>query len=332
MIRKIDISHKTIFFIAGFILAMWILYQIRDVILLLFVAVIFTSALSPYVEKLVSWKVPKGFAIAFIYVIIFSVLGTLFWLIINPLIEQTSSLSTTFPQTVEKLLPAGTINRNFLEQKTTDLFGNAVEVTLAIFSNTIALVSVAVLTFYLLLDKSRFEKLLSQIFWNQQAKAKRIIEKIEDVLGAWLRGQIILSIVIGVFSYLLLFMLNIPYALPLAILAGIMEVVPVIGPIISAIPAIFIAYVSSEAPTLPVFVALGYLAIQQLENHIIVPQVMKRAVGLNPLVVILAIAVGGRLLGIAGALLAVPITVVGQIIVEELLKGSDTSIAEKLTD
>lgn len=323
MNRKVDISHKTIIFIAGFIGALWVIYQIKDVILLLFVAIIFMSALSPYVERMVGWKIPKSLAIALIYVLTILVLGSLIYVIITPLIEQTASLSVSLPHTIEKLMPPGTFNRSLIEERLTDVFGNALGVTVTIFSNTIAIISVAVLTFYLLLDKERFEKLLAGLFINNQQRAKQIIEKIEYMLGAWLRGQVVLSIVIGVFSYILLFALNIPYALPLAILAGIMEVVPVIGPIISAIPAILIAYVSSPSPAIALIVAIGYLVIQQLENHIVVPQVMKRAVGLNPLVVILAIAVGGRLLGIAGALLAVPITVVGQIIVQEVLNPKE---------
>lgn len=326
MMRKIDISHKTIFFIAGFIGALWVIYQIKDVILLLFVAIILMSALSPFVEKLMKWKFPKGVAIGLIYLVIVLVIGSLLYLIVTPLIEQTSSLTTSLPHTIEKLMPPGTFNRNIVEQKITDIFGNALGVTVTIFSNVIAIVSVAVLTFYLLLDKDRFENLLSQAFVNNQPRAKKLIKRIEDILGAWLRGQAILSLVIGVFSYILLFLLNIPFAMPLAILAGILEVVPVIGPIISAVPPIIIAYVSFPSPAVALFVGLGYLVIQQLESHIIVPQVMKRAVGLNPLVVILAIAVGGRLLGISGALLAVPITVVGQIIVEEIINSKDSII------
>jgi predicted PurR-regulated permease PerM len=136
-----------------------------------------------------------------------------------------------------------------------------------------------------------------------------------------MRGQLALSFIIGGAAYLGLSILSVPYALPLAILAGIMEVVPVIGPIVSAIPAILIAYLIS--PFLALMVALIYFVIQQLENHLIVPQVMNKAVGLNPLVVILAIAIGGRLLGISGALLAVPITVVIQIITEDILNNEE---------
>jgi predicted PurR-regulated permease PerM len=164
----------------------------------------------------------------------------------------------------------------------------------------------------------RLDDLIVQFSFGKQVKAMRIVRKAEEKLGGWLRGQLALSLIIGLAAYILLSALNIPYALPLAVLAGIMEVVPVIGPIVSAIPAILIAYIS--APFSAIWVALGYFVIQQLENHLVVPQVMKYSVGLNPLVVILAVAIGGRLLGISGALLAVPITVVVQIIIEEVLR------------
>ena len=127
-----------------------------------------------------------------------------------------------------------------------------------------------------------------------------------------------MSVIIGLLSYIGLTVLGIPYALPLSLIAGVLEVIPVIGPIISAIPAILIAVVFS--PFLGLGVAALYFVIQQLENHLIVPQVMKRAVGLNPLVVILAIAIGSKLLGLAGALLAVTLAVVGQIIVTEIIE------------
>lgn len=146
---------------------------------------------------------------------------------------------------------------------------------------------------------------------------RKMMIKIEEKLGAWLRGQLFLSIIIGLVSYIGLLIFNIPYALPLALLAGVMEIIPVIGPIISAIPAVLIALTIS--PILALGVAAMYFVIQQLENHLIVPQVMKRAVGLNPLVVILAIAIGSRILGFAGALLAVPLAVVIQIIAAEII-------------
>lgn len=315
--RKVDVSHKTIIFLTVFILLLWITYLILDVILLFFVAVIFMSALAPLVDRLVNFKVPKALAIALCHILVVGVLALLITLVVTPLSEQIPALAVTLPHTVEQLLPPGLIDKSLLQQEVTNFSKNALSFTLALFSNFIALISVAVLTFYLLLERDRIKSLISRFFVGHEERAKKLIERIEYKLGAWLRGQIILSVLIGTLVFLILTILNVPYAIPLAILAGLLEVVPVIGPIISAIPAVLIAYIIS--PILALMVAGSYFAIQQLENNLIVPQVMKKAVGLNPLIVILAIAVGSRLLGITGALLAVPITVVVQLIIEDIL-------------
>jgi predicted PurR-regulated permease PerM len=318
MNRRIDINHKTIFFITGFIGLLWALYQIREVIVLLFIAIIFMSALSPIIEFSQKLKLPKALAIAVVYILVLGILITLVTFVFTPLLSQTGNLVTNLPETADKLLPAnGPIDRSVIQQELGRFSQNAVEFSLTIFSNFLAFISVAVLTFYLLLERDNLDRLLAQFFIGREERIKLLTRKIEEKLGSWLRGQIALSFIIGVAAYIALALIDVPYALPLAILAGLMEVVPVIGPIISAIPAIAIAYTVSPVAAL---ITLGaYFLIQQLENHLIVPQVMKKAVGLNPLIVILAVAIGGKLLGISGALLAVPIAVVIQIFTEDIL-------------
>lgn len=318
MNRRIDISHKTIFFIAGFIALLWVVNQIRDVIILLFVAIIFMSGLSPMVDYLTKLKIPRTISITIAYLLTIGIITALLSIVITPLIEETRNLVQTLPQTLTHALPEGTIDKSILQEQITDFSKNALSFTLTIFNNLVALISIVVLTFYLLLERGKLDHLVSQFFVGREERVKRITKQIEDKLGAWLRGQIALSVIISLLVYLVLSLFGVPYALPLAILAGLLEVVPVIGPIISAIPAVAIAYLVS--PVLALVVALAFFVIQQLENNLIVPQVMKRAVGLNPLIVILAVAIGGKLLGIAGALLAVPITVVIQIITGDILK------------
>jgi predicted PurR-regulated permease PerM len=133
------------------------------------------------------------------------------------------------------------------------------------------------------------------------------------------RGELTLVLVIGLLSFVGLTLLGIPYALPLAVIAGVMEIVPVVGPIIAAVPAIAAALLIS--PVFALATAALYFVIQQLENHLIVPTVMNRAVGLNPLMTIIALMIGGRLLGIGGAILAVPIVVVLKIIITDILEN-----------
>lgn len=317
MNRKIEISQRTIIFIAGFIGSLWVIYQIKDVLILLFVAVILMSALSPLVDNLTKYKIPKTLSIIVVYIGILSFFILLISLIVAPLVSQTANLINILPHAFAQISPNFGIDPSLIQRELANLSRNAASVLFAIFSNLITLISLAVLTFYLLIDKDRLHRLIVQLFPEHIEKSKSLIAKIEEKLGAWFRGQVILSLIIGTVCYILLFSLGVPYALPLAILAGLMEVVPVIGPIISAIPAILIAFIT--APVLAIFTALGYFFIQQAENSFIVPQVMKKTVGLNPLIVIIAIAIGGRLLGIPGALLAVPITAVIQILAKELL-------------
>lgn len=317
MNRRIDISHKTIFFVAGFIAAVWLLFLIREVIILLFLAIIFMSALSPIVGYLERLRIPRVLAIALTYIVVLSILIGLISLTITPLVEQTVRLAQNLPATLGKVFP-GAVNQSVVQEQISSFTRNAFGVGLVIFDNMIGLISIAVLAFYMLLDRNKLDNIVTQFFPKQEERIKLVSQRIEDKLGAWVRGQVSLSVIIGLLTYIVLFALGVPYALPLAILAGFLEIIPVIGPIIAAIPAVLIAYVTN--PVLAIFVVVAFFIIQQLENHLVVPQVMKKAVGLNPLIVIIAVAIGGKLLGIAGALLAVPITVVIQIITEDILR------------
>jgi predicted PurR-regulated permease PerM len=147
-----------------------------------------------------------------------------------------------------------------------------------------------------------------------------IISKIQHRLGYWLRGQLLLSLIIFCLTYIGLTILGVKYALILALIAGIFEIVPFLGPIISAIPGIFFAFTIQGFGT-AIWVVLLYFIIQQLENNLIVPKVMGKSTGLNPLVVILAILVGARLGGIVGALLAVPVATAISVYVESNVNG-----------
>lgn len=319
MPQKIDISHKTVIFIALFVLTAWIIYLIRDLLIILFVAAVFVSGLSPMVEFFNKLRFPKVLSITITYLIIAFVVAGLIIGIFPPLLEESTKLAAVTPTLMAQFFNITNIDKSVFSSEITSISKNLFSITISLFDNLLTVIFLLVLTFYMLLEKENLENRISSLFINKKERVKRLIVKIEEKLGAWLQGQLILSLLIGFMSYIGLTILNIPYALPLALMAGVLEVIPVIGPIISAIPAIFLALTVS--PILSVVVAAMYLVIQQLENHLIVPQVMKRAVGLNPLIVILAIAIGSRLFGISGALLAVPMAVVIQIIATEIIEG-----------
>lgn len=318
MPHKIDISHRTIVFITIFILGIWLIYLIRDLLIILFVAVILMSALSPLVKFLTRFRVPKSLSIAITYIIIIILISVLLAIVIPPLLEETRRLFLILPPYLDQLFEIMAVDKSVIQSQLSTLSKSAFSITLSIFDNFLTIIFLLVLTFYLMLEREKLENRSASLFVGREERIRGLIVQIEEKLGSWFRGQLFLSLIIGILTYVGLLILGIPYALPLAVVAGVLEVIPVIGPIISAIPSVLITLTIS--PVLSVGVTAMYFVIQQLENHLIVPQVMKRAVGLNPLVVILAIAIGSRLLGLAGALLAVPIAVVIQIIVIEIIE------------
>lgn len=275
------------------------------------------SALAPTVAKLTKWGIPRVLASVLVFLLVVAFLATIITLGFTPLITQTSRLFQRLAESLGFLLQTNLIDQSLINQELTNFSRQLISFGLGLFENLLGLVSVIVVTFYLLLDKDKVENFITSLFGERREKARRLLGQIEGKLGAWLRGQLILSLIVGVLVYIGLVVLGIEFALSLAIIAALLEIVPVIGPIIAAVPAVLIAFTIS--PLLALLVAGLYLAVQQIEGHVIVPQVMKRAVGLNPLLVIFAVIVGGRLLGIGGALLAVPIAVVIQVILEEFL-------------
>lgn len=318
MTRRIDISYRTIIFIAVFLLSLWILFLIRDIILLVFVAFIVMSALYPIVNKLNSWQIPKTLSVLLTFFTVMGILVAVITLGFTPLISETSNLTTRLADALSALLQVSLLDQSIIRQEMSKISGQLLNITFDVLRDLIALVSILVITIYMLLDREKIENYATSFFGVRQEKVQKILRLVEEKLGAWLRGQVVLSLLIGAMTYAGLLILGVEFALPLAILAGLLEVVPVIGPIIAAIPAVLLALTVS--PFQAGLVTGLYVAIQQLEGHVVVPQVMRRAVGLNPLLVILAISVGGRLLGIGGALLAVPIAVVIQLVLQETLK------------
>jgi len=169
----------------------------------------------------------------------------------------------------------------------------------------LTIITVFIVSLYLLLYNDSFKKHFSRLFHERnQAKVLNTLNLVNDKLGAWLQGQILLSLSIGALTWIALMLLGIPFALPLALLASILELVPTLGPMLSAIPAVIVSLTIS--PTMALVIIATYILIQLLENQLLVPKIMQRAVGLNPVIVILSVSVGATLLGMVGAFLAIP--------------------------
>jgi predicted PurR-regulated permease PerM len=192
---------------------------------------------------------------------------------------------------------------------------NAISVTGQIFSGFFSTFTVIVISFYLMLQREMLKKNFIELLDKKhQGNTLRTLSQIENKIGLWLRGQFVLCFSIGFFTWIGLTIIGLPFALPLGLMAGILEIVPTVGPIVSAIPAIIVALTIS--PGLALTVIIFYIMLQMLENHILVPKIMEKAVGLNPIIIIIGVLIGGKFLGILGALLAVPFIAMVLIIIK----------------
>ncbi|MAG59582.1 hypothetical protein CMO96_02215 [Candidatus Woesebacteria bacterium] len=324
--RTIEISHKTIIFTLLLLGFLWLVAQIVPLILGLFVALLLMTALNPWVDTLSKLGVPRGLAILAVYILLISILAAGLTSIIPPLVEQTTNLVNSLPMLFEEVAVwlesvglsgvDGTLIASQVSQLDT-LPANLLKVIVSVFSNIVAVFMSLVVTFYLLLERKNLNKYLLVLFGEGGEKdAKRFVDRLEERLGGWVRGELALMFIVGVVTYIGLILLGIPYALPLAILAGLLEIIPGVGPFISAVPAVLLSLTIS--PAMALAVAALYFLVQQVENSVIVPKVMQTVVGVNPLVTIIVIIVGLKLAGVLGALLAVPIVIVIQVVAVEI--------------
>jgi len=325
MVSEIRITTKAILTAALLAIAAWLVFQLWEVLLILFVALLLALALDPFVDWLVKHKIPRGAAVF----LVFLALGFLFLgfgaLGISPLIEQTGRFFQQLPELLSRSVQtpgAPEFLQQFgetLAKQLTSLSSNVLRVTWGAFSGALSILPVLVLSAYILLDLENLKGLLFSFLKKaDHGTATGIIDEVETKLGAWLRGQLFLMLCIGVMTFAGLSILRIGYALPLALIAGFLEIVPAIGPIVATIPAAIVGFATSPLTGL-VVVAL-FVLIQQLENNLLVPRVMRKAVGFNPLVTLIVLLIGGKLFGFVGVILAVPTALVGAILFRYFLK------------
>lgn len=317
MERKIEISTKTVGWTILVVMSLFFVFRVFEVVVILFLAFLFSSALSPIVRVIERLRVPRALSIVIIFVLLLLILFLAGALFIPPLTMQLIKFFEKLPVLLSATYPFSDMDISSFSPQFTALGQNIFKITASFFSDVFSLVSVFVLTFYMLYERKNIDKTLKMYLGEEKGmRISQLARRVEGGLGAWARGQAVLCLIIGTATYIGLRFLGIDYALPLAIIAGLLEMVPVIGPIISAVPATLVAFTRSF--DLAFLTILLYLVIQQSENHLIVPFVMKKAVGMSPLLTIIAIMVGGNLAGVAGMLLAVPLIVVVNVVIREM--------------
>ncbi|MFZ2206769.1 MAG: AI-2E family transporter [Microgenomates group bacterium] len=310
---KIEISIKTILIGIAVFFSLRFAWEMRDLLLSLFIAYIIMSAAKQPVEWFTKKGASRGVAVLSVFLLFIIFVGFIISWIIPPFIVETTLFINHFPKIVESVKKIAPLNVNLgnfsFIQYVPSVTNNFFAVVGSLFSNVSFVVTTIFFSIYLTLDSQTIYNVIARLLSKQDAeKVIKIEEKIEKRLGQWLVGQLFLMAIIGAATYVGLLILGVKYALPLGIIAGVLEAIPTIGPTIAAIPAFLVGF--SQAPLLGLFTLLLSIVIQQFENHIIVPMVMKRVIGLHPVVTLIALIVGGRYGGVLGMLFAIPLTLV----------------------
>jgi predicted PurR-regulated permease PerM len=288
---------------AGLAYLAWVL---KDVLIVLFIGYILAAALRPAVDWLERHLVPRVIAILILYVVFFAALGWLFASSLPQFVAQTQSFGARLTELSHQLtrqIPF--FGPDQLANLVAYLQQQAAQVAAASLAVVVGLVSSVIISIYLLYDWHRIHK-------RGEGQASRtLLDAAHDselALGAWVRGQVILSAAVGILSFFALIALGVEFAPVLAVLAFIFEFVPYAGPFLGGAPAVLIAL--NQSSTTALLVIIAYTVIQQIEAHVLVPLIMRRAVNLHPVIVIAVMLTGLEILGLPGVLLAVPVAVV----------------------
>jgi len=327
------------------VIVLWAAYLVRDVLLLIYVSGLLAVGFSPIVRLIERQKVlpigtrrfPRWLAILVLYLGILGMLALVGALVSPPLIDQAQQLwrekDVMFDRVQDYLISKGILREHLTlrqaVERTPTTGGQAVGRTVlsavvGVVGGIVGLVTILILTFYLLVESGTLRQALLRLFPAEERKRVDAASRaITNKVSAWLGGQLLLGGIIGTTSALGLWLLGIPFFYVLALISAIGEMIPIVGPVLAAIPAIAVAATVSLKKVL--LVILFFIIQQQIENHVLVPKVMERQVGISPVTVIVALLIGGKLLGIPGALLAVPTAAILKVIVTEWLASRETT-------
>lgn len=312
----------------------WTLYQVRDTLLLVYVAMLVAIGLSPLVDTIerhhvaARLRLPRWGAILAIYLLLAAALVSIGALVFPPLVTQARELWAAAPELLHRaqlwLIQRGLLSREITVMEAvqqapggTDAVTTVLGAVWGIVGGVFGVVTILIVAFYMLVDSANIVRTFVLAFpKSERSRVSAACGDVSRKVSAWLAGQLFLAIIIGSTAAIGLGLMGVPYFYVLALIAGIGELIPIVGPLLSAIPAIAVAF--SVSPALALGVLLFFIAQQQFENHLLVPRVMSRQVGVSPVIVIIALLTGGSLLGVIGAILAVPTAAILHVIYQKV--------------
>lgn len=322
---------KTLVIVAGFVL----LYYLRDIVVIILTAIVIASAIEPMIQWFKRFKIARTIAVILIYLAIIIVVASFFYLFLPSILSDLSNLLSNFPKYLDAISIWNPIKIDTVSSTTSavksigisqsfslsDLIGNfnvavantsqgLFQTMSVVFGGVLSLILIVVLSFYFAVQEdgiSNFLRIVLPLRYEEYILG--LWRRSRHKIGRWLQGQMLLGLIIGVLVYLGLTILAVPNALLLALFAALFEIIPVFGPILAAIPSTLVALTQS-GPTLALLVVGFYVIIHQFENQLIYPLVVKKIVGIPPILVILALIVGFELAGVLGIILSIPVSAV----------------------
>src|SRR3989338_6146670 len=333
-LQKITISTRTIVTTLAMLIGLGVLWFIRDILVIFFVAILLAALIDPFAHWFEAHKIPRGVGVIIVYILLLAIVTCAVILIVPPFVEQLGELVRNLGGTIGSAKDAAVEVQAFferfglsqnvensvagLQQGIAEAIQGIFSTIAGVFGGIATFILVLVIAFYMVVEEGQAKKLFRHVTPKKyRPYISGLMGRMQEKLGAWLRGQIILMIVVGVLTYIGLLILGVKYALVLAIFAGIAEIVPYAGPIIAAVPAIGIGLTMS--PFKGMIVALLYFGIQQIENAVLTPKIMQKSVGLNPVVSLFALMVGFKFAGLVGALLAIPVATIVAVFLRDLI-------------
>ncbi|MCW2991858.1 MAG: family transporter [Solirubrobacterales bacterium] len=319
--------------ISATVALLYLLWLVRSTLLLVFIAVFLAVALGPAVAFFRRRGVPQGLSILLVYLLMAGSVVGVGLLIVPPIVNQVSQLSEKLPSYIDDLKKNDqyrkydakyhiskqlTEQANKLPSHLGDAAGALQSITVGAFGAIVQLVTVLTMTFFLLLDGGRIADFLLRIRGpDREERFRRIAGDIYRSVSGYVAGNLLISLAAGLSTYLVLTSLGVPFAVPLAVLMAFLDLIPLVGATLGGV-TIAIVTLFNNFPTSTIAWVVFFIIYQQVENNVLQPVVYRRTVNVAPLAVIVAILIGGSLLGILGALVAIPVAATVQIIVREL--------------
>lgn len=338
----IHISPKSILLLIASGVLIWFVIEFSSLLLMLFLAILLAVAITPGVEKLERWHIPRPLAIVLIYIGLGGVASLAIGVLIPVLIDQISQLRSTLPSTISEILswpqhllstffPTSSSPENLVQQFSESLsavLGNTASLLVTLGSTLTTIffdVLLVMVVCFILASEAKFSQHVLVRFFppHMRPLAAKLMHEMGARLGHWVRAQLLICLIYGTAFGIGLRLVGVPYAFALGLAAAVLELIPYIGG--ASVTAVAVLVALSISPLTVLAVLLVYVVVAAIESNILYPKVVGESVGVHPLVVIIALFIGAELLGVMGALLAVPCTVVLQVLFEQFYRFEESS-------